>query len=170
MAAATSLRDYQLALSERLQSAAAGTRVPSKLGLRVGGEAWLVDMKEAAEVIPVPPITPVPLARAWFKGVANVRGNLYSVSDVAALLGLKPAAALSGEARLLLLAERFRIGAALLVDGSLGLRNADGLKPENGRAAQRWVRAHYTDGDGKLWKELDVAALIQDEAFLEVSL
>ena len=34
---------------------------------------------------------------------------------------------------------------------------------------QRWVRAHYEDPDGKRWKELDVSALIQDEAFLEVS-
>lgn len=169
MAATTSLRDYQLALSQRLQSAAAGTRVPSKLGLRVGGEAWLVDLKEAAEVIPVPPIFPVPLARAWFKGVANVRGNLYSVSDLGALLGSQPTV-LSDQARLLLLAERFRAGAALLVEGSLGLRNAEELKQQAEHAPQRWVRAQYADADGKLWKELDVAALIQDEAFLEVSL
>ena len=42
-----SLRDYQLALSERLQGAADGTRVPTKLGLRAVGDAWLVDLKEA---------------------------------------------------------------------------------------------------------------------------
>jgi twitching motility protein PilI len=167
--AATSLRDYQLALSERLQGAAAGTRVPSKLGVRVGGEAWLVDLTEAAEVIPVPRITPVPLARAWFKGVANVRGNLYSVSDLAVLLGL-PAVALTDQARLLLVAERFRAGAALLVQGSLGLRNANELKSQPRSAQQRWLREQYADTDGQLWKELDVGALIQDEAFLEVAL
>ena len=79
--ARVSLRDYQLALSERLQSAQAGVRAPSKLGLRVGGETWLVDLMEAGEVIPVPPISPVPLAQPWFRGVANVRGNLYSVAE-----------------------------------------------------------------------------------------
>jgi len=162
-----SLREYQLALSGRLQSAAAGTRVPSKLGLRAGGEAWLVDLKDAGEVIPVPAISPVPMARAWFKGVANVRGNLYSVSDLGALLGLQPTA-LTEHARLLLVAERFRAGAALLIESSLGLRNAADLKPQPGDA-QRWVRAHYEGADGKRWKELDVSALIQDEAFLEVT-
>ena len=167
--ARASLRDYQIALSERLQRAAAGTRVPAKLGLRIGGEAWLVDLKEAGEVLPVPPITPVPLARAWFRGVANVRGNLYSVSDLAALLGL-PAVALSDQARLLLVAERFRAGAALLIDGSLGLRNADELKPQAASARERWVRAQYADADGKSWKELDMSALVQDPAFLEVAL
>ena len=163
-----SLREYQLALSERLQGAAAGTRVPTKLGLRAGGEAFLVDLKEAGEVIPVPPISPVPLARPWFKGVANVRGNLYSVSDLGALLGLQPTP-LSDQARLLLVADRFRAGAALLIESSVGLRNAEDLKHRAGEAAQRWVRAHYEDAEGQRWKELDVSALIQDEAFMEVS-
>jgi twitching motility protein PilI len=172
MASATarvSLREYQLALSERLQSAQAGVRVPSKLGLRVGGEAWLVDLMEAGEVIPVPAIAPVPLAQPWFRGVANVRGNLYSVTDFSAFVGMKPVA-ISEQARLLLVADRFRAGAALLVERSLGLRNADSLKLQPSAAVQPWVRAQYTDPDGTVWKELDIAALVQNEAFLEVSL
>ena len=169
MAATSSLRDYQLALSERLQNAAESTRVPSKLGLQIRGEAWLVDLTEAGEVIPVPAISPVPLTRPWFKGVANVRGNLYSVTDLAALLGGEQVP-LTGEARLLLLAERFRAGAGLLLERSLGLRNAAELKPEPKDVPERWVRTHYADPDGKPWKELDVAALVQDEAFLEVAL
>ena len=168
MSSRLSLREYQLALSERLQSAQEGARVPSKLGLRVGGEAWLVDLTEAGEVIPVPAIAPVPLAQPWFKGVANVRGNLYSVTDLAAFVG-GPPAKLSEQARLLIIAERFRIGAALLVERSLGLRHADGLTPEPGAAAQPWVRGQYTDADGQTWKELDIAGLVQNEGFLEVS-
>lgn len=173
MAAATSLREYQLALSERLQSAAAGIQVASKLGVRVRGEDWLVDLSEAGEVIPVPALSPVPLSRPWFRGVANVRGNLYSVTDFGMLLGAEPAA-LTEHARLLLFAERFRVGAALLVERALGLRKADDLKPAAERSSfsnvSRWVRAQYSDAEGRLWKELDIAALIQDEAFLEVSL
>ena len=88
-----SLREYQLALSERLQSAGTGVRAASKLGLQVGQEGWLVDLREAGELIPLPAISPVPLARPWFKGVANVRGNLYSVTDFSAFLGGEPTAA-----------------------------------------------------------------------------
>ena len=144
-------------------------RAPSKLGLRVGGEAWLVDLMEAGEVIPVPPIAPVPLAQPWFRGVANVRGNLYSVTDLSAFVGAKRVA-ISEQARLLLVAERFRAGAALLVERSLGLRNAENLKPQPSASVQPWVRTQYTDPDGTVWKELDIAALVQNEAFLEVSL
>ena len=81
-----SLRDYQRELAERLRQADS-TRSASKLGVQVGSETWLIDLVEAGEVIPVPPITPVPLTRPWFRGVANVRGNLYSVVDFAAFLG-----------------------------------------------------------------------------------
>jgi twitching motility protein PilI len=168
MAAATSLRDYQLALSERLSSAAAGTRVASKLGVRVRGEEWLVDLTEAGEVIPVPPISVVPLSKPWFRGVANVRGNLHSVTDFGLLLGAEPVV-LTEHARLLLFAERFRVGAALLIERAMGLRSAEDLKPLN-LSNPRWVRAQYTDAEGRRWKELDIPALIQDEAFLEVSL
>ena len=168
-AARISLREYQLALSERLQSAQEGARVASKLGVLAAGESWLVELQEASEVLPVQTITPVPLAQPWFRGVANVRGNLYSVTDFSAFAGEKPTA-MTDHARLLIVADRFRVGAALLVERSLGLRPADSLKRHAGGASQPWVKAQYIDKDGTVWKELDVAALVQNESFLEVTL
>jgi twitching motility protein PilI len=168
-AARISLRDYQLALSQRLQSAQASARAGSKLGLRAAGQSWLIDLLEAGEVLPVPAITPVPLAQPWFKGVANVRGNLYSVTDFSAFAGDKPTV-MSEHARLLILAERFKVGAALLIERSLGLRNVEALKPHASGTAQPWTKAQYTDPDGVVWQELDIAALAQNESFLEVSL
>jgi twitching motility protein PilI len=146
-----SLREYQLALSERLQSAEAGARLPARLGVQV------------------PPVFAVPLAKPWFRGVANVRGNLYSVSDFGAFLGGQ-ALKVNTESRLLVLHERFRSGAALLVQRSLGLRVLEQLTPESVVAPMPWLRAQYSDAEGGLWKELDAAALLQHPAFLEVSL
>ena len=168
-AARISLREYQLALSERLQSAQAGARAASKLGVLAAGESWLVELQEASEVLPVQAITQVPLAQPWFRGVANVRGNLYSVTDFSAFAGEKPTA-MTEDARLLIVADRFRVGAALLVERSLGLRPAESLRPHAGGATQPWVKAQYMDNDGTVWRELDVAALVQNESFLEVSL
>ena len=65
-----------------------------------------VDLSDAGEVIPVPPITPVPLTRPWFKGATNIRGNLFSVVDFPAFLG-GAAVALTEQSRLLLVGERF---------------------------------------------------------------
>lgn len=167
MANKISLRDYQRDLAARMQSADAG-RAASKLGLEVGGARWLVDLTDAGEVIPVPGITPVPLTRTWFRGVASIRGNLFSVVDIGAFLG-GGAATLGEQARLLLLSERFRMGSALLVDRSLGLRNPEQLQERAG--AQRhapWVKAEYDDALGDHWRELDVAQLVQDPEFLSV--
>jgi twitching motility protein PilI len=165
MAARTSLRDYQRDLSERLQSAK-GAANASLLGVQVDDEAWLVDLREAGEVIPVPPITPLPLTRPWFKGLTNIRGNLYSVIDFPALLQKRPVAA-GDQTRLLLLGDRFRLGAALLIDRSLGLRNPGQLEKRLGKLPQ-WVRAQYADAEGRVWKELDVVQLAQHPDFLGV--
>ena len=167
MAEKTSLRDYQRDLAERLKNAGRGHSA-SKLGLQVGGDAWLVDLVEAGEVIPVPDITPVPLTRPWFKGMANIRGKLYSVVDFPAFLGNSPMA-IGDQSRLLLLGERFRLAAALLVDRSLGLRNPAQLQPREGKPAQ-WARAQYIDPQGRRWKELDLPQMVQHPDFLSVSL
>jgi len=168
MAARLSLRDYQLGLSARLQRAETDGRTASKLGLEVGGAAWLVDLAEAGEMLPVPPISAVPLTRPWFRGVANIRGNLYSVVDFGAFLGGEATAA-TDQARLLLISERFRAGCALLVGRSLGLRKSDELEPRARGAESRWTRAEYTDAEGRRWNELDVPALVRDPEFLDVS-
>src|SRR6185436_12375315 len=127
MAERLSLKDYQRALAERLREAGAG-RMASKLGVQLATETWLVDLGDAGEVIPVPAVTPVPLTKPWFKGVANVRGNLYSVVDFPAFLGVG-AVAVGEHSRLLLVGDRFRTASALLIDRSLGLRNPEQLKP-----------------------------------------
>ena len=165
MAARISLRDYQRELSERLRNAEVG-RSASMLGVQVDDEAWLVDLREAGEVLPVPPITPLPLTRPWFKGLTNIRGNLYSVVDFPAFLQRRPVVH-GDQARLLLFGERFRLGAALLIDRSLGLRNPEKLERRDGELPA-WVRAQYADAEGRLWKELDLSQLAQHADFIGV--
>ena len=169
MAAKLSLRDYQLEFSARLRRAETEGRVASKLGLEAGGAAWLVDLTEAGEMIPVSPISAVPLARPWFRGVANIRGNLYSVVDFAEFLGGE-ATSVTDQARLLLISDRFRAGCALLVARSLGLRKSGELGPRAGGTGSKWTRAEYTDAEGRRWRELDVPALVRDPEFLDVSI
>ena len=169
MAERLSLRDYQRELVNRLKEAGAG-RMASKLGMQIGAETWLVDLADAGEVIPVPPVTTVPLTKPWFKGVANVRGNLFSVVDFPAFLGVG-AVAVGEHSRLLLIGDRFRTAGALLIDRSLGLRNPDQLKPREPAAgeAPAWLRGEFEDNEGRSWKELDLPQLVRHADFLTVS-
>jgi twitching motility protein PilI len=171
--AKASLREYQRELAERLRHSVDSKRSVSKLGVQVGQASWLVDLTDAGEVLPVPQIAAVPLTKPWFRGMANIRGNLYSVVDFSAFLGGKAVSA-TDQARLLLVGDRLRTGAALLVERSLGLRNADQLTAReksdaDGAEQAAWVKAEYADADGKEWIELDVAQLVQHPEFLGVA-
>ena len=168
MESRTSLRDYQRDLAERLRSAQGAVNA-SMLGVQVDDEAWLVDLREAGEVIPVPPITPLPLTRPWFKGLANIRGNLFSVIDLAAYQGGEPTPQ-TPDARLLLVAERYHLNAALLVSRMLGLRNLQHFEPRAGEGDRLWEATRYADKDGQVWRELSMNALVYSEGFLQAGL
>lgn len=49
---------------------------------RVGSRHLASGFDEVVEILPVPPITPVPGAQPWMLGVANVRGNLLPIVDL----------------------------------------------------------------------------------------
>ena len=168
MARRTGLREFQLSVAERLRTASTRAALASRLGFQVAGENWFVALHQVSEVIPVPATVPVPRTHSWFRGVANVRGNLYSVVDFSAYQGRDPIA--SGmERRVILVSDRLVAGAGLLVSRMLGLRN-----PEQFNAAARpagappWVAAAYTDAGGTRWLELDLPVLAREQRFLEV--
>jgi twitching motility protein PilI len=114
-------------------------------------------------------LTAVPLTRSWLRGLANVRGNLYTVVDLAAFLAGRPTPP-GPRNRLLLIGQRHGTNAALLVDMVLGLRDLNHLVPRAAAdLAQPWTKAGYADRDGTEWIELDVPALLQAAQFLNVA-
>jgi twitching motility protein PilI len=168
MARRTGLREFQLSVAERIRTASSRAALSSKLGFQVGSDNWFVALHQVNEVIPVPPTAPVPLTHSWFRGVANVRGNLYGMLDFSAFQGGEPIA--SGmERRVILVSDRLVAGAGLVVSRMLGLRN-----PEQFNAAPRpadappWLGGVYTDAGGTRWMELDLPALVREQRFLEV--
>ena len=165
-----SLREYQQGVMQRLQSAAAVAQVDARLGLQIGNDNWLVDLADVAEVMPVPKVAGVPLAHSWFKGVANIRGNLVSVVDLPAFLGV-PHAGFTMLARLILLQPRHLPHASVLVNKMLGLKHLADLEElavDAGRPA--WQSAQYKDAAGGVWRVLDVASLVNDPAFLQTGI
>ena len=134
----------------------------------MGSEKWCVPLHQVSEVIPVPQTVPVPLTHSWFRGVANVRGNLYSMVDFAAFQGAEPIGP-GMERRVILVSERLMGGAGLLVSRMLGLRSAEqfnaAAKPAG---APPWVGAAFVDAAGTTGLELDLPALVREQRFLEV--
>src|ERR1700738_5473356 len=58
------------------------------VALRMAGDLYLVAREETREVLGVPASTTrVPGAKAWIKGLANVRGQLLPIIDLRQFLG-----------------------------------------------------------------------------------
>jgi twitching motility protein PilI len=166
------LRVFQQELAARLASKTAAQVESSRLGLAAAGQLWLLRLAETGEVIAMPSLATVPLTKPWFLGVANIRGNLYSVVDFAGFLGHETVAthAMGGSSRLVLFGARagdLRVG--IVVPRVMGLRNLAELAPAGPPAdAPAWYGQRWIDADGAAWQEIDLAGLARDPGFLQV--
>ncbi len=153
------LRQYQEQLLERMQAArtSSGARA-HQLGVEIGGVRYLLDLVEAGEIVPLPPLAAVPLTQPWYLGLANVRGNLLGVVDLARYLD--PQAPPTAGTRLVTFASGLGFPCALLVAKVVGLRHAADMTP---------LDARLRDPDGQEWTPLSLAALARADRFLQVA-
>jgi len=176
------LRELQARLAERLQQARTEPRNASWLALECAGQGLLVALPSAGEIFVPSPVLPVPHTQPWFLGVANLRGLLHGVVDLAAFLGLRPptgTAALGvrdgGHDATRLVALNPTLGAqcALLVDRLAGLRSAAQLQPAatapDAHARPGFAGPVWLDAQGRAWQEVDLGALARHEQFLGIA-
>jgi len=163
MSSRLDLRDFQQNLIDRLQEAESSDERVSTVGVQISGRNWLVDMADVVEVLPLPELTTVPFTKPWFRGVANIRGNLYGVIDMATYEQSGATFEDSGN-RILLLADQFAFNAALLVERVLGLRDSRDWTQTGGVGGQ----FEYRDDQGLSWRKLDVSDLLKQAEFLHI--
>ncbi|HRK10551.1 chemotaxis protein CheW [Thauera sp.] len=163
-----SLREFQEHLARRLAESMTAER-RGLLGFQCGNENWVIELAEAGEILPPPALAEVPLTRLWYRGLANVRGTLYSVVDLAQFCGQPPIVA-AGRARLLLVGARLGIHCALLVSASSGLRSHEDFETDPNADGRPWVARRLRDLQGRIWHQLDVARLLAHPDFLDAGL
>lgn len=170
MAKSSNLREFQEAILLRLKEVATqgDTASSSRLGVIVGGKRMLVNLNEVREVLPVPPMQVVPLAEPWFMGVANIRGNLYNVSDLAQFLRMPPTSR-STNNRILLLNSESTTQVALMISGLVGLRSVDTMQAQamNAEAEALHSKQVYIDAENNEWLEIDFEKLLHDKTFIQ---
>ncbi|MBI5918826.1 MAG: chemotaxis protein CheW [Nitrosomonadales bacterium] len=158
------LREFQQNVIDRLQASAKAGERASTLGVQVGDAFWLVDMADISEVLPVPILAPVALTHSWYWGLANVRGNLYSLVDLGEFEG-GGGTERGGSSRVLLISPRYGFSTGLVVTRVLGLRNTRDWKKqeENGQLV-------YTDDQGQAWRKLNMSQLLERPDFMQVGI
>ncbi len=174
MANKQALRELQSRLAERLQAVRGQARSLSWLAVECSGRGFLLPLQDAGEIHALAAIVPVAHAKPWFLGVANLRGGLHGVVDLAAFLGIKtPERGAEGNrerAQLVALNAALEINCALLVDRLAGLRSSGQMtaQPDDGAPRPAFVGGRLRDASGRLWQELRLSELAHHPAFLKI--
>jgi twitching motility protein PilI len=173
------LRDFQAQLMERMQAAKAGTQVrANQLGVQIGKARYLIDLREAGEIVSAGNLTRVPLTKSWYLGLSNVRGSLTSVIDYSLFARGEPTF-IDSSCRILAFSNSLSFNSGLLVSKVLGLRNADEMdlideqasdSAENLGQNRSWILNRFLDSDGQIWSQLSLSLLVQDQEFLQIGL
>ena len=131
-------------------------------------------MGQAGEIFPWVATQAVPYTQAWFLGVANLRGGLFGVVDLANYVtgqSTPPKTELARkESRLVALNSALDINCALLIDRLAGLRNQAAFNDFSERApdAPAFFGNQYIDQNGASWQEINLQSLAQQAHFLTI--
>jgi twitching motility protein PilI len=137
----------------------------------LGGSRLACNIDRISEILPCPQVTPVPGAKAWIVGLANVRGELLTVIDLGRYLsGVRSPVTASSR---LLSASLNRAPIGLLIDEVYGQRHfldSDALPAElpEDSPLRSVVGKQYALG-AETWHELDLDRLFNTAEFLNGS-
>jgi twitching motility protein PilI len=160
------------AVSAQVSPEGAAGREWVGVALRMTGDLYLVAREETREVLGVPTsMTRVPGAKAWIKGLANVRGQLLPIIDLRQFLGsgMTP---LTRNTRIIVVNHR-EIPAGLLVDEVLGFRRFaegefSGDAPPTVARCERYLAGAFRRAN-ETWPVLTLRAILESTSFSEAA-
>ncbi len=142
------------------------------VGFSMFGKHFVVAMSELNEMLEVPAHTKLPGVQPWVKGVANVRGRLLPIYDLAAFFG----ELLIGNKKQqrLLVIDRNKTYAGLWVDQVFGMqyfdiasRNSE-LSPELPESIEDFIEGSF-ELEGITWSVFHPLKLMEKPNFIDVS-
>lgn len=165
-----STKESQQTINQTRVTTGNGETSSAVLGVAVGEDRYLISMAEVSEVIPIPKLAHVPLTQPWFLGVANVRGNLYGVTDLGVYLG-KDSSPYNQKSRILLASPGDKLHGGFIVNSMLGIRSLSEFTSTRTakKKLPKGIIKQYKDTEGRLWLELSLFALIREEKFLHIA-
>ncbi len=176
MANRQALRDLQTRLAARLQQARAEGIAPGWLAVEVASRRYLLPLAQSGEIFALSSVQAVPYTQHWFIGVANLRGGLFGIVDLAgfisgAAIQRKFEGSVRDQARLIALNSAMEVNCAVLIDRLGGLRGISDFVTREAMPADfpAFMSAQYQDKSGQQWIELDLQLLANSSEFLGIA-
>lgn len=170
------LRALQGRLADRLQMSKTDGFSVAWLAVKAAGLNYLIPLAQSGEIFPLPALQVVPYTQTWFLGVANLRGGLHGVVDLAAFLNPEVPTSrglgLPTKASVISFGAELDVNCALKVDALLGLRHADAFAPHQqvGVDAPSFLGHLYQDQEGQNWQEINLQLLARHPRFLSITI
>jgi len=163
-----------LDLANRSRDAAKGLPAREKtrqewsgIGFGLLNKRFVVPMGQTTELLEVPGYTRLPGVKGWVRGVANVRGRLLPIIDLAVFLGqrlINP----QKQQRILVL-ESNDLYCGLLVDQSFGIQHflSESYQPENSLnepSVDPFLLGNFT-AENTTWHVFSMVNLVENPQF-----
>ena len=175
MANRQALRELQTRLADRLSIARKQGVAASWLAVETSSKKYLLPLTQSGEIFPWVSIQSVPYTQNWFVGVANLRGGLFGVVDLASFVsGQHPRTKNDlekSDSRLVVLNTALDVNCALMIDKLSGLRNQMAFKDFTDKSADSpaYFGHSYIDMNNSVWQEINLQTLAQQAQFLTIS-
>ncbi|UTW44369.1 purine-binding chemotaxis protein CheW [bacterium SCSIO 12696] len=134
------------------------------------GQQFAVPFSDIVELLEVPHCTRLPRVQSWVRGVANVRGRLLPIIDLAEFVGTQLTTA--PKQQRVLVMDMHGVFAGLQVDEVLGMRHfpVDTFidEVEDSGPISGYLEGGYRDGDN-VWGVFRPLRLASDVRFLSVT-
>ncbi|SDD21134.1 chemotaxis protein CheW [Aquimonas voraii] len=141
------------------------------LGYRLGSHLLVSAISDIAELLTLPPPTPVPGSQPWLLGVSNVRGTLLPVADLKQFLEGERTVVHENTRALVIKQPGGNV--AVLIDELFGQRNfSDEQRVPVSEDADSRYGAFVTDAyalAGTVWKVFDMARLVRTAEFRQAA-
>jgi len=142
------------------------------VGYRLGSRRLVSDFREIVEIVPMPPVTPVPCAQPWLLGVGNLRGNLLPVVDLRCFLeGGAPS--IQQDMQRVLVTQQSDGNIALGIDELYGQRSFENNQQVSADVLAQGRYAHFVDrafNDGSYdWGVFSLALLTRTPEFRQAA-
>lgn len=143
----------------------------SGIGFRLGKSFFVASMDEVSEVIEVPPFTVVPGVKSWVKGIANVRGRLLPIMDLAIFFQAESKE--RETSRRIIVVDKNEMYSGLLIDEVLGMQHflVDSFQEETkecGEMIDPFVAGAYQRED-QAWHRFKLFELAEYPQFLQAA-
>lgn len=129
----------------------------------IGNQQFGIPLHAVREIGRYPKVTELPRTPSWLRGVANLRGQILSVTDLRSLLNVPGAKPTLGEKIIVVHSSTTDTSTAIVVDRVLGIRNLSGEPGKVSEIKQRFA----TVASGTARFEQEITVLIEPDQLFQ---